>query len=72
MRIARLSLGMTLQQVADKCGVSRQEVSAWELGRRAPNPRRFLSISQALKLDPLIIMEKFSEEQSVIASKSNA
>jgi transcriptional regulator with XRE-family HTH domain len=30
---ARLAAGMTQQQLADKCGISMQAVSAWEHGR---------------------------------------
>lgn len=62
LRAARVSHGLTLQQVADATGVSRQEVSAWELGNRTPNVKRLFAISLILQIDPLILMERFAEE----------
>lgn len=62
MRAARMANNLTLQNVADATGVSRQEVSAWELGRRVPNVRRLFSLALILNLDPVIVMERFAEE----------
>ena len=62
MRAARVANNLTLQNVADATGVSRQEVSAWELGRRLPNVRRLFSLALILHIDPLVIMERFAEE----------
>lgn len=62
LRAARIAQNLTLQNVADSCGVTRQEVSAWELGLRRPHVNRLFAISLILQLDPLVFMEKFAEE----------
>lgn len=62
LRAARVAQHLTLQSVADATGVTRQEVSAWEMGTRTPNVKRLFSISLVLQIDPLVLMERFAEE----------
>ena len=49
MRQARLEAGMTLEQLAEKVGVARQNISAYESGSKQPELQRLPAISKALK-----------------------
>lgn len=37
----RKTRGLTQQEVADACGVSRQAVTQWETGRSTPSPKHY-------------------------------
>ena len=50
LRIQRGSLGLTLQQVADLTGATRQAVAQWEAGKTAPKTNRLSALFDALKL----------------------
>jgi transcriptional regulator with XRE-family HTH domain len=38
MKLARLTAGYELEEVAEHIGVTKQAVSLWELGKRTPDP----------------------------------
>ena len=50
LRIQRGALGLTLQQVADRAGTTRQAVSQWEAGKTSPKTTRLAALFDALKL----------------------
>ena len=53
----RLELGLTLQEVADKVGVSAATVSRWESGEIENMRRdRIASLAKVLKVEPNFIM----------------
>jgi transcriptional regulator with XRE-family HTH domain len=47
-RALREGNGLTLQDVADACGVSFQAISHWELGDRSPRGRNLQRYVEAL------------------------
>lgn len=52
MRIRRLELGFSQQEVADNAGLSRANYSHIERGRSEPNLNQMISIAKVLKVDP--------------------
>ena len=50
LRIQRGALGLTLQQVADLAGTTRQAVAQWEAGKTAPATKRLAALFAALRL----------------------
>lgn len=44
LRNARLSLGLTQEQLADRLGVTGITISRWERGKQAPSPLASLAI----------------------------
>lgn len=56
LRLLRHDRGMTLQQLADKLGVTRGSVSKWETGLNQPDLHRIADIAQALSADPLFLL----------------
>ena len=50
MRTARISLGMSMSDVAKEIGVSPQEISAWELGTRTPCTDKLMPIAHTLDI----------------------
>lgn len=47
VRRLREGLGLTQQAFADRIGVTKQAVSAWESGQSAPSMDRFLNLTGA-------------------------
>jgi len=70
----RLELGMTLQDIADKCSVSKATVQRWETGE-IKNVRRdkIVSLSNALKVTPAYLMgwEDNKENFSKVFASNN-
>ncbi len=53
LRTYRLAVGLTLQELAQRTGLSRRAISALELGyRKAPHTRTIERLANALGLDP--------------------
>ena len=50
IRRTRKQKGMSLADVADKVGVSKQEVSMWELRQRTPDVYHLYALGKALDL----------------------
>lgn len=51
IRFARTRLGLTLDNVAERCGVSRQAVSQWENGSTEPTADKQITLARTLKVD---------------------
>lgn len=45
----RRASGLTQDEVAKLCGVTRQTISEWEVAKRSPNPHNFVKWMRALK-----------------------
>lgn len=52
IRARRKELGLTLENVAGRVGVTPGALSHIESGRRLPDPRNLLAVADALRLDP--------------------
>lgn len=44
----RMLKGYSQQKLAEKCGMSKETIYAWENGRRNPEPRSLRDVSKAL------------------------
>ena len=57
LKSRREELGLTLNDIADQCGVSESTVSRWESGDIENMKRnRIMALANALKLSPAVIM----------------
>lgn len=72
MKVQRMSLGLTQQEVADHLHVSRQTISNWEVGRNYPDIPMIISISDyyRISLDELLkgdeqLMEKMKKDAAL-------
>lgn len=52
IRKARKDKRLTLEELAQRIGVSRSAVNQWELGTSTPESKRFPSICSVLEIDP--------------------
>lgn len=59
IRIRRAELGLTLEQIAQACGVGRSIVAKWERGE-VTNLRRdnIKSLSDVLHVSPLVLLDR--------------
>lgn len=48
---ARKNVGLTQEQLAEKCGVSRQAVTKWESGESEPTIAKLVILSEVLQID---------------------
>lgn len=46
----RKSAGLTQQQLAERVGVSRQQIQKWECGERTPKLKNIIKLAAALDL----------------------
>lgn len=61
---ARRKMGFTQEQLAEKCGVSRQAVTKWECGESEPGIAKLVTLSQILQIDLTeLITGKKSDDQ---------
>ena len=68
LKARRLSLGLTLEDVAAKVGVSAATISRWESGDIANMRRdRIVALSKALKISPAVIMGWDDPEDKPVA-----
>lgn len=51
IKAARIQRGLTLANVGNALGVTRQYVYAWEAGRRNPGPKHLAKLAEVLGLD---------------------
>ena len=52
IKAARIARGLTLQCVAESLGLrSRQQIYAWEAGRRNPGPKHLAKLAEVLGLE---------------------
>ena len=52
----RKRAGMTQQDLADYCGVSRPAVAQWEIGSTHPSTGRLIKVANALNVDPAYLL----------------
>lgn len=50
IKAARIQRGLTLANVGNALGVTRQYVYSWEAGRRNPGPKHLAKLSEVLGL----------------------
>lgn len=68
LKARRLSLALTLEDVAAKVGVSAATISRWESGDIANMRRdRIVALSKALKISPAVIMGWDDPEDNPVA-----
>jgi transcriptional regulator with XRE-family HTH domain len=53
----RLSLGLSQQELAHRCGLSRTEVSLFERRARSPRLEMIVALSKALEVEPGELLE---------------
>lgn len=53
----RMGRGMTQQQLADACGVSRSRISLIELGKTHLNFDTFILLAKALEIEPYVLLD---------------
>ena len=56
IKAARKARRLTLAEVGDTLGVTRQYVHAWEAGRRNPGPKHLAKLADVLGLDVLELL----------------
>lgn len=72
LKARRLSLALTLEDVAAKVGVSAATISRWESGDIANMRRdRIVALSNALKISPAVIMGWDDPEDKPVAPSDN-
>lgn len=52
LQSARLRLGLSQQQLASRCGLSRTEISLFERRARSPRLEMIVALSRALEMEP--------------------
>ena len=59
IKAARIARGLTLQCVAESLGLrSRQQIYAWEAGRRNPGPKHLAKLAEVLGLQVTDLLPK--------------
>lgn len=61
---ARRKMGFTQEQLAEKCGVSRQAVTKWECGESEPSIGKLVKVSQILRTDLTELITGKKNEES--------
>jgi DNA-binding XRE family transcriptional regulator len=56
VRVFRSHRGMTLQQVADACGVTNSHISQIENGKRSMSTELLKKVAEALRVDPELLL----------------
>lgn len=57
LREERKKKGLTLKNLGDAAGVSRQRVSDWESGRHYPQPKTLHKLGKVLEWDGLVMVK---------------
>jgi len=57
IRKRRVELGLSLDEIAAACGVTRQAVSGWEIGKHQIKVEHLAPLAQALRLDADLLWE---------------
>ncbi len=58
IKAARQARGLTLAELGNALGVSRQYVYAWEAGRRNPGPKHLAKLAEVLGLQVTDLLPK--------------
>lgn len=61
LREARLTRGLSIKELADEIGITRQAVSQFELGENAPKPETMLAIINTLQFPKNFFYKEFRE-----------
>ena len=61
IKAARLSRGLTLAELGNALGVTRQYVYAWEAGRRNPGPKHLAKLAEVLGLQVTDLLPRESD-----------
>lgn len=61
----RKMAGLSQEQLAEKCGISRQSVSKWELGQGYPETQKLLMLCRALSVDLDYLLRDEIENRAV-------
>lgn len=56
VRVLRSYRGMTLQQLADACGVTNSHISQVEKGKRSMSTELLKKVAKALRVDPELLL----------------
>lgn len=56
VRVLRSHRGMTLQQVADACGVTNSHISQVEMGKRSMSTELLKKVAEALRVDAELLL----------------
>lgn len=65
LRNRRKELNMTQAQLGEACGISAQEISHFETGRRTPELEMFLKLCNALETSPNMLLWDYFESASI-------
>jgi transcriptional regulator with XRE-family HTH domain len=65
IRIKRKALGLTVQELADQVGITKQALSRIELGDNTPTPKTLAAICRVLKTTPAILAGKAAQRIGV-------
>lgn len=57
LQAARVKLGLSQQQLASRCGLSRTEISLFERRARSPRLEMIVALSKALGMEPGELLE---------------
>ena len=65
IRAARKQAGLTLEEVADRLGISNQSVAQWETGRRKPKLETLQRIADALQvpIESLLLEQTVNDQK---------
>lgn len=61
----RKQVGLSQEQLAEKCSISRQSVSKWELGQGYPETEKLLVLCRALNVDLDYLLRDEIENKSI-------
>lgn len=72
LQILRKNNGLSQEQLAERCNVSRQAVSKWESGQGYPEMEKVLQLCDVLKVDlDYLMRDKASESSNTARGQSN-
>jgi len=57
LQAARLRMGLSQQELASRCGLSRTEISLFERRARSPRLEMIVALSKALDVEPGELLE---------------
>jgi transcriptional regulator with XRE-family HTH domain len=57
LQAARVRLGLSQQQLASRCGLSRTEISLFERRARSPRLEMIVALSRALEVEPGTLLD---------------
>lgn len=61
LQLARSALGLTQEQMAERCGVTQTTISDWETRAVTPRPKKWPTVATAYGVSLGILVEFFGE-----------